>query len=223
VTAAGVGRPARRARQADPAPRRSTGYRLPGLRLARLYAASRRAATCLLVLAACAIALRAALHWLPRAGAYAEQIPLTIEAGAAAVIGVTTGSPFGDPERATGRWLPYLRLVAAVALGGAAFGALAAGSASQHLDGGTLGLLRDLAGFTGLAFLAGAVLGGALAWIGPIGYLAITLPTLAGHWTTPWLWPDRPPHDRGAAICAGLVFAAGLAVVTVRGARAWFR
>ena len=220
MTAAQVGN---KARHADPAPRRSTGYRLPGLRLARLYAASRRAATCLLVLVACAIALRTALHWLPRGGVYAEQIPITIEAGAAAVIGVTTGSPFGDPERATGRWLPYLRLVAAMALAGAAFGALAAGSASQHLDGGTLSLLRDLAGFTGLAFLTGAVLGGALAWIGPLGYLAITLPALAGHWTTPWLWPARPPHDRGAAICAGLVFTAGLAVVTVRGARAWFR
>jgi hypothetical protein len=220
VTAAQVGN---KARHADPAPWQKTGSWLAGLRLARLYAASRRAATCLLVLVACAIALRTALHWLPRGGVYAEQIPITIEAGAAAVIGVTTGSPFGDPERATGRWLPYLRLVAAMALAGAAFGALAAGSASQHLDGGTLSLLRDLAGFTGLAFLTGAVLGGALAWIGPLGYLAITLPALAGHWTTPWLWPARPPHDRGAAICAGLVFTAGLAVVTVRGARAWFR
>ena len=220
MTAAGIGHPAR---QAAPAPRLRARYWLAGLRLARLYAASRRAATCLLVLAACAVALRTALHWLPRSGAFALQIPLTIEAGAAAVIGVTAGSPFGDPERATGRWLPYLRLAAALALAGAAVGALAAGSASEHLAGGALGLLRDLAGFTGLAFLAGAVLGGALAWIGPIGCLAVTLPALAGHWTTPWLWPARPPHDRGAAICAGLVFAAGLAVVTVRGARAWFR
>ena len=220
MTTAGVGR---RARQADPAPRQATGSLLAGLRLARLYAASRRAATCLLVLAACAVALRVALHWLPRNGVFARQIPLIIEAGIAAVIGVTADSPFGEPERAAGRWLPYLRLAAALALAGAAFGALAAGSAAQHLDGGTLGLLRDLAGFVGLGFLTGAVLGGALAWIGPIGYLAITLPTLAGHWTTPWLWPDRPPHDRGAAICAGLVFAAGLVVVTVRGARAWFR
>ena len=37
--------------------------------------------------------------------------------------------------------------------------------------------------------------------------------------TTPWIWPARPPHDLGAALCAGLVFAAGLAVITVRGAR----
>jgi hypothetical protein len=121
--------------------------------------------------------LRVALHWLPRNGVFARQIPLIIEAGIAAVIGVTADSPFGEPERAAGRWLPYLRLAAALALAAAAFGALAAGSASQHLDGHAVALA----------------------------------------------WPDRPPHDRGAAICAGLVFAAGLTVVTVRGARAWFR
>jgi hypothetical protein len=220
VTTAGVGHPAR---QADPAPRLRAKHGLAGFRLVRLYAASRRVLTCLLVLAACAVALRTALHWLPRSGTFAQQIPLTIEAGAAAMIGVTAGSPFGEPERATGRWLPYLRLAAAVVLAGSAFGALAAGSAAQHLDGGTLALLRDLAGFAGIAFLAGAVLGGALSWIGPLGYLALTMSALTGHWTTPWVWPARPPHDHGAALCAGLVFAAGLAVVTVRGARAWFR
>jgi hypothetical protein len=31
------------------------------------------------------------------------------------------------------------------------------------------------------------------------------------------VWPGRPPIDRGAAICACLVFAAGLALVTLRG------
>ena len=51
-----------------------------------------------------------------------------IETGAAAVIAVTTYGPFGEPERATGRWLPWLRLGAAVALTAAAFGALAAGA-----------------------------------------------------------------------------------------------
>jgi hypothetical protein len=40
-----------------------------------------------------------------------------------------------------------------------------------------------------------------------------------GALTTPWIWPARPPHDVGAAICAGLVFAAGMVVITVRGAR----
>jgi hypothetical protein len=193
VTAAGVDRPVGRA----PARSGPAGRKLAALRLARLHAASRRALTCVLVLAACAVALRTALHWLPRTGVYARQIPLIIEAGAAAVIGVTTRSPFGEPERATGRWLPWLRLAGCVALTGIAVGVLAAGAAAAHLDGGTVGLLRDTAGFTGIALLT----------------------ALEGHWTTPWTWPARPPHDRGAAICAALVFAAGVAVITVRGAR----
>jgi hypothetical protein len=37
--------------------------------------------------------------------------------------------------------------------------------------------------------------------------------------TTPWLWPARPPHDLGGALCAGLVFACGIAAVAVRRAR----
>ena len=215
MTAAGVGRPTGRA----PAGRRAAGPGLAGLRLARLHAASRRAATCVLVLAACAVALRTALHWLPRTGVYARQIPLTIEAGAAAVIGVTTRSPFGEPERATGRWLPWLRLAGCVVLTGIAVGALAAGAAAAHLDGGAAGLARDLAGLVGIALLAAAVLGGALAWIGPMAYLAVTLPAVSEQWATPWIWPARPPHDRGAAICAAVVFTAGVVVITVVGAR----
>jgi hypothetical protein len=215
VTAAGVDRPV-----PELAPRPATAGRpRAGLRLVRLHAASRRVLTCLIVLAACAVALRIALHWLPRSGVYARQIPLIIEAGAAAVIGVTTRSPFGEPERATGRWLPWLRLASCVALTGIAIGVLAAGATAAHLAGGAAGLARDLAGLTGIALLAAAVAGGALAWIGPIAYLGVTLPALSGDWTTPWVWPARPPHDRGAAICAALVFAAGAAVITVRGAR----
>lgn len=215
MTAAGVDRP-----PSAMAPARGSRLaQLPGLRLARLHAASRRLLTCLLVLAACAIALRTALHWLPRSGVYSRQIPLTIEAGAAAVIGVTTRSPFGEPERAAGRWLPFLRLGTCLALAAAAVGALAVGSASAHLAGGAVGMLRDTEGLTGIALLTAAVVGGALAWIGPVAYLGVTLPALGAGWTTPWIWPARPAHDRGAAICAALVFAAGIAVVTVRGAR----
>jgi hypothetical protein len=190
-----------------------------GARLVRLHLASRRALTCLLALAACAVALRTALHWMPGGGVASRQLPLTIEAGAAAVIGVTTRSPFGEPERATGRWLPFLRLGATMAVAGAAIGALAAGSASAHLAGGALGMLRDLAGLTGIALLAAALLGGSLAWVGPLAYLVVTLHALGAAWTTPWIWPAWPPHDLGAALCAALVFAAGVTVITVRGAR----
>jgi hypothetical protein len=191
----------------------------PGLRLVRLYLVSRRVLSCLLVLVAAAIALRIALHWLPRTGVASQQIPLTIEAGVAAAIGVTARSPFGEAERVAGPWLRWLRLAVSLALAGAAFGALAAGSATQHLSDGTLGLLRDLGGFIGLALLTAALVGGGLAWIGPLAYAAVTLPALDGSWTTPLTWAARPPHDRGAALAAALALAAGLALITARGAR----
>jgi hypothetical protein len=159
-------------------------------------------------------------HWNIAGGAAARQfIPLTIQTGAAAVIAVTTYGPFGEPERAAGRWLPWLRLGAAVALTTIAFGALAAGAAAGGMPGGTLALLRNLGGMTGIGLLAAAVLGGAFGWTGPMAYLLITEGALAHRSATPWVWPTRPPHDRGGVICACLVLAAGLALITVRGPR----
>jgi hypothetical protein len=52
-----------------------------------------------------------------------------------------------------------------------------------------------------------------------MAYLVLTETALAGGATTPWIWAGRPPHDVGGAVCAGLVFAAGLVLVTVRGVR----
>jgi hypothetical protein len=196
---------------------------LPGLRLVRLHLASRRIPVALAAVAACAVALRIALHW-PWDTYGALQLPLIFEAGCAAAIAVTTGSPLGEPERATGRWLPFLRLGAALALTAAAFGALAAAGAGAHLAGGSLDVARNVAGLTGIGLLCAAVLGGELAWTGPLAYLVVGTYALYGAWhgtvsTTPWIWPARPPEDLGAAICAGLVLAAGLAAITVRGAR----
>lgn len=42
---------------------------------------------------------------------------------------------------------------------------------------------------------------------------------LGGNPTTPWVWPARPPHDLGGALCAGLVFAAGTAAIALFGTR----
>jgi len=111
-----------------------------------------------------------------------------------------------------------------LALTVAAAGALAAAGTGAHLAGGALDVLRNVAGMTGIGLLCAAALGGGLAWIGPVGYLVAGAYALYTQWhgpvlATPWLWPARPPHDPGAAICAGVVFAAGLAVITVRGAR----
>jgi hypothetical protein len=193
------------------------------LRLARLYAGSRRLPVALAAVAACAVVLWIALHrhW----NAYgALQLPLIFETGCAVIIAGTTASPFGDPERVAGRWLPVLRLGSVLGLTAAAVGALAAAGTGTHLAGGTLDVLRNLAGLTGIGLLCAAVLGGALAWTGPATYMIVAVYALYTQWhgpalTTPWIWPARPSHDPGAAICASLVFAAGLVAVTMRGAR----
>jgi hypothetical protein len=193
-----------------------------GTRLLRLHAASRRVPVAIAAIAACAIGLRIALtgHW----DSYgALQLPLVFEAGAAAAITITTASPLGEPERVTGRWLPFLRLATTLALTATAAGALTVAGTGAHLAGGTLDVLRNLAGMTGIGLLCAAALGGRLAWVGPTGYLVAGAYGLYTQWhgpalTTPWIWPARPPHDVGAEICAALVFTIGIVITSVRGA-----
>jgi hypothetical protein len=193
------------------------------MRLLRLHAISRRVPAAIAAIAACAIGLRIALtgHWDTYG---ALQLPLVFEAGAAAAITITTGSPLGEPERVTGRWLPFLRLATTLALTAAAAGALAAAGTGAHLAGGAVDVLRNLAGMTGVGLLCAAALGGGLAWVGPTAYLLVGAYGLYTQWhgpalTTPWIWPARPPHDLGAAICAALVFIIGIVVISARGAR----
>ncbi len=195
--------------------------RLPGIRLLLLHLISRRVPAAVAVLAACGVLLRLGLHWhwINGTGPQAAELPVLIESAAAAVIAIVTASPFGEPERATGRWLPYLRLADALGLTLAAVGVLAAAAAAAGLPGGTLAIVRNVAGLAGLGLLFSAVLGGLLAWIGPMAYGIVAEYAIIEAWTTPWMWPARPPHDRGAALCAALAFASGLLVTTVRGAR----
>jgi hypothetical protein len=217
VTAAGVQDPA-----AGAAPAPAARGSLTPLRLTWLYAVSRRVPIALGLLAAFGVLLWCALHWRWNiAGGPAAQdvIPLTVETGAAAVIAVTTYGPFGDTERASGRWLPYLRLGAALILSAVAFGALAAGATGGLLPGGSLALLRNLAGVIGIGLLCAAALGGAFGWTGPLAYLLVTEVALTGNPTTPWVWAARPPHDLGGALCAVLLLVVGTAAVTLTGAR----
>jgi hypothetical protein len=193
------------------------------LRLVWLHAKSRRVPVALAALAVSAIGLRVTLigHW----DAYgALQLPLVAEAAAVCFVTAITGNPLGEPERVAGRWLPWLRLGGVVAVTAIAVGALAAGAIGGHMSGGTLDVLRNVAGMTGIGLLCAALLGGGLAWTGPTAYLIAGIYGLYTQWhppavSTPWLWPARPPHDVAAAVCAGLVFACGLVVFTLRGAR----
>jgi hypothetical protein len=193
-----------------------------GLRLTWLHLRSRRVPAGILALAASGALLHAVLywHWTFNSGRYAQLVPMIIEAGAAAVIAVMMHSPFGEVERATGRWLPYLRLFTAIALTGLAILALQLGAVGQSLNDGILVLARNVIGFTGLGLLCSLVTGGLLAWILPMGYLVFGQYALLAGWRAPWAWPGRPPADRGAWICASVILAAGLLLLTVHGPRA---
>ncbi len=192
------------------------------VRLVRLYLVSRRVGVALAGVAALAVGLRVAeiWHW----DSYgALQLPLAFETGCATVIAAASTSPFGDEDRAAGTWLPALRLGTALGLTIVAFAALVAGM-GPHLAGGVPDVARNLAGGVGLGLVCAAALGGWLAWVGPAGYLVVSAYALYAAWHgsvthSPWLWPARPPQDLGAWLCAVLVFAAGLMIVAVRGAR----
>jgi hypothetical protein len=165
--------------------------------------------------------LRAALewHWIPSSGPFTQQLPVLLECGAASVIAVTTHGPFGEPERATGRWLPYLRFGTAVALTGMAVGMLSVGASAAHLPGGSLDVVRNVAGIAGIGMLSAAVVGGGLSWLGPMTYLVLSEDAILNAWRSPWIWSARPPHDLGAALCATLAFVAGTAIITALGPR----
>jgi hypothetical protein len=106
-----------------------------------------------------------------------------------------------------------------LALTGVAIGLLQLGVTGAALNGGVLTLARNVIGITGIGLLASLVTGGLLAWILPLGYVGFAEYALAEAWRNPWTWPVRPPADRGAWICAVLVFAVGLGAFTLRGAR----
>lgn len=191
----------------------------PG-RAFRLHVVSRGVPVAVAAIGGCAVALRVVLHWNPAgSGPGARIIPLLMVAGVASIVGIATRSPFGESERATGQRLAALRLVTTITLTLLAVGGLAAGSAGAHLQYGILGLARDVGGLVGVALVVAAIAGGTLSWLGPLSFWAMSSYAINERWTTPWLWPDRPPHDIGAALTATLVFVLGLGLLTARGAR----
>jgi hypothetical protein len=166
-------------------------------------------------------------HWFPASSAAAAaEVPMLLEAGAAAIIVVTGHSPFGESEKATGWWLPVLRPLTILALCGAGIGLFAGAGAigyapasGVYLPGGILPVVQNVLGFTAVGLLLSLAAGGLLAWIGPLAWQAVCQFALIAHYTEPLTWAARPPADRGGWIAALTVFAAGLVAYTLRGPR----
>jgi hypothetical protein len=183
-------------------------------RLLWLHLLSRRVPLALVLITATAAVLRAVQPWTEGTGEAAGLLPLVLIVAAASVIATSTGSPFGEPERATYP-LPRLRLshVLAILLAAAAL----LGLARLHHD--PLSAIRNLAGFTGLALITARLIGASLSWITPLAYAIYCGGPIDIHAVTLWSWPALPSSNRAAGLIALLLLGAGCVAITHAGAR----
>lgn len=141
--------------------------------------------------------------------------------GAAAVVGVGAGSPFGEAERTASRALATLRLGHLGGLLAWEALALAVANRAEPGDATAWTLVRNGAGYAGVALLGARFLGAGVAWAPPVAYGALVAVAALGGadpdaW---WLWPVRATGDGSALAIALGVLLAGLAIVAVQGAR----
>jgi hypothetical protein len=88
-------------------------------------------------------------------------------------------------------------------------------------DGGAQTLLRNLAGFTGLALAATPLTGARLSWVLPFSYgtLAYWAGSAASGDPRLWAWPMRPEDDWRAMAVALVLLVLALAIAALTGAR----
>lgn len=147
-----------------------------------------------------------------------------VTAIAASMISTGTGSPFGDAERTVARSLPPLRFGHLAGLLSAA--AILLGATLLSLDLGDAwpypmpALLRNLAGFSGLAFLAARLIGARLSWIAPVvfGTFAYLTARKPDDTFASWAWQMQPGQDVVSWTVALPLLVAGLGLVCLYGA-----
>lgn len=186
------------------------------MRLAWLYLRTRLIARAIVGLVAVAAATRLGVHLATDDEGFIALVLTAVPLAAAAIIGTSTRSPFGDLERAAGRALPTLRLGHLVGLVLLAMVGLGLTSAGWGIANGQWVILRNLAGFTGLALLTARALGGALAWVSPLAYGGLVLQVGPER---RWAWSLHLASDWEAWVFALLLLVAGLGVIALAGAR----
>jgi hypothetical protein len=141
--------------------------------------------------------------------------------GAAAVVGAGAGSPFGEAERTASFRLPALRLGHLGGLLLCAALALAVANRAAPATDTAWTLVRNGAGYAGLALLGALLLGAGLAWAVPATYgMAVWVASAAKvppeRW---WMWPTEDAPDGSAWVSALLLLAIGLLLILPAGAR----
>lgn len=141
---------------------------------------------------------------------------------AACILGVSTYSPFGEIERTSSYPLALLRLGHLGGVFGLNSLILVTASASWHRSDAPLVLLRNLAGFAGLACLCALVLGGRLAWLLPLAfgmaaYLAGGSNEEGGWRPAQWAWPMQSGADPVSALIAVSTLLVGFGAVVLFG------
>lgn len=181
------------------------------------YLRGRRAGWGALLVVAAAVLRRSLVPWSTAPGPFTTMVSLLTVAVAAAAIATGLASPFGEVERSAATLLPRLRatqLLGASALAAAGF-ALAAASGGLSV----VACLRDLAGFIGIALLAGIVLGAHRCWTVPLGYVLVCAGEVDLSEYPLWTFPTRPAGDAAAAVAAVVLLAVGAGAASVAGPR----
>lgn len=189
------------------------------MRLAGLYLRSRLAGRALAVLTAIAALTWLWVWWSGSATITVTLLPLTMPLAAAAVIGASTGGPFGESEGTASQLLAPLRMGHLAGLLAVAALTLALAVTWWSVPEGAWTLVRNLAGFTGLALLTSRVLGSGLCWVVPLGYAVLSLLSPGFGQAPAWAWSVRAAADQEAMAIAALLLLAGLALVARWGVR----
>jgi len=192
---------------------------LPPRHLIGLHLRTRQTARAVVALAATAAAVRASQHWTSGSGLFSQVVLLLLAAAAATAVATGAHNPFGEVERTASSPLPALRVTHLLTLTGTALAATAVAALITTYGVSGAAMLRNLAGFTGIALLTAGLLGAHLAWTVPLGYVLYCGGELDLHVGNLWTWPTRPGSDRAALAIALTLLAAGVALVSLTGAR----
>lgn len=145
-------------------------------------------------------------------------LPLT----PAVALGVGQHSPFGELERTASAGLPALRLAQLAGLLAVAGGTLVAANSAAWGDDFRWLLVRNAAGYAGLALVGGFLTGASFSWALPLAYGLFVVIAPVGDLLereSRWLWPIHPPAERPAILIAAVLLLLGVAIAATHGAR----